>query len=408
MNIDSKILNDDLNTFVIAHSDTIARKAGYYDFIYNPTISFLAAKSLSADNQTMVFTISFQKETNLVKIIKTVGDLLSFAQKHSTSELYVGCTGLQPLFAELTAGSTIAFELIDAVVLPIAILILGYNLRSYRHMLIAIMNLGCTILFAFALLVPVTTVEIINPFAPSIMLSLGIAVCFDYTLFMLSRFREEIIVNKKSKEESVLSCLIASGHVVMLSGTTLFATFIVLVTFPQNFLQSVGTGCSTVVFTAVLSNMTLTPCLLLTFDCLSKFDMFPTLECCCCCFYRSEKKQASLKLDHTVQKELDDSSHSKLKNTTGNNISNIDLDSIRGQRLDTVMPKEIQTDDEEILSDSLLAICSDPTIPVIKKSPRQFWFHIVYFVTKYSYFTILVAAAITIPFAQEFLKMVSY
>ena len=40
-------------------------------------------------------------------------------------------------------------------VLPIAIVILGATLRSYRHMLIALCNLGCSLLLAFAFLLPV-------------------------------------------------------------------------------------------------------------------------------------------------------------------------------------------------------------------------------------------------------------
>ena len=85
------------------------------------------------------------------------------------------------------------------------------------------------------------------------MMSLGIAVCFDYTLFMVTRFRDEIIIKKKTRQDAVLKCLEASGHVVALSGLTLFCTFIILIAIPQNFLQSIGYGCSAVVFTVCLN-----------------------------------------------------------------------------------------------------------------------------------------------------------
>jgi uncharacterized membrane protein YdfJ with MMPL/SSD domain len=91
--------------------------------------------------------------------------------------------------AESTAKS---FEMIDGIVLPIAVVILGIQLRSYRHMGIALVNLIGTILLAFAILLPITKTVAINPFAPSIMMSLGIAISFDYTLFMLTRFQEEV------------------------------------------------------------------------------------------------------------------------------------------------------------------------------------------------------------------------
>ena len=47
---------------------------------------------------------------------------------------------------------------------------------------------------------------------------IGIAVCFDYTLFMVNRFREELLVNKYSRQEAVYRTIASSGHVIALSG----------------------------------------------------------------------------------------------------------------------------------------------------------------------------------------------
>lgn len=108
-------------------------------------------------------------------------------------------------------ATTKSFELIDATVLPLAVLILGFRIRSYRHMFIAFANLIGTILLAFAILVPITEFQAINPFSPSIMMSLGIAISFDYTLLTLTRFQEEMVMNEKRLEESVESAVDLSG-----------------------------------------------------------------------------------------------------------------------------------------------------------------------------------------------------
>jgi hypothetical protein len=237
----------------------------------------------------MVSTVNFKKDATLNDISDVAVKLLVFAKEKDTGDISVGCTGLQPLFSELADAISGSIGVIDATVLPVAILILGYNVKSYRHMGVAFLNLICTLLLAFALLVPITFAVAINPFAPSIMMSLGIAVCFDYSLFMLARFREEIEVNRKSTEEAVLTMLIASGHVICLSGCTIFFTFALLLAFPQNFLQSVGWGCGAVVLTAMLSNMTISPCMLLAFKCLSRFDLFPSRSSCCCYIRDGEK-----------------------------------------------------------------------------------------------------------------------
>ena len=82
-----------------------------------------------------------------------------------------------------------SLTLFTGIVLPVAIIILGTQVKSYRHMFVALVNLLCTLLLAFAWLVPISDSVAINPFVPSIMMSLGIAISFDYSLFMLTRFR---------------------------------------------------------------------------------------------------------------------------------------------------------------------------------------------------------------------------
>ena len=222
----SKMIDADLTTFVTNNNNIVSSKTSYYDLIASPYTAFLAPRALSSNNLTMIFMINYKTEATLNQISKNAQDLLDWSKKKDSDGVYVGVTGLQPLFTELTAAATNNFETIDAVVrqyisfiplfesfspfcflinylllsvvgqvLPIAILILGYNIRSWRHMGIVLLNLICAFLLAFSLLLPIAQTRSINPFAPTIMLSLGIAICFDYSLFMLSRFREEVVIN---------------------------------------------------------------------------------------------------------------------------------------------------------------------------------------------------------------------
>ena len=206
---------------------------------------------------------------------------------------------------------------------------------------------------------------------------------------MLSRYREEILINKLDKEEAVFVSLIESGHVVLLSGFTLLVTFLLLIAFPQNFLQSVGYGCSTVIFTAVLSNMTVTPCLLLTFDCLTKFDPFPSVPLCCkriCC---KEKTQEAPSPDST------------------DNMKNVGYDE-DGQRMDNNV--EIIVASSRHSNNQIHREESDGDLtnkgPNSTRSPRRFWFHIAYFAAKHPYATMLIALGITVPLAIEWSSLV--
>lgn len=345
----------------------------------------------------MVFTINFATGATINTIKDTVTKLQKLASKQSYPGIAIGCTGLDALFNDLSTGAALAFELIDAVVLPIALFILGCNLRSYRHVLVAIVSLGCTLLLALAILVPIANTATINPFAPSILLTLGIAVCFDYSLFMLSRYREEVIVNMKSKDEAVFSCLLASGHVVLLSGFTLFVTFALLIAFPQNFLTSVGIGCGTIICTAVLANMTVTPALLLTFDCLMKFDACPSLPLCCkrlCC-------NRAPTTDETIECGMDPSKpHVESERNIGTEMSRSACQSPG----EPATPRFRTSNGNFVIEDAQL----DTKKQIALQTPRLFWFHIAYFGAKRPYLTMLIAFAVTVPFAIQWSKLVSW
>jgi uncharacterized membrane protein YdfJ with MMPL/SSD domain len=304
-----------------------------------------------------------------------VYELLEFGKHQSKSNFYTSCTGLFPLFAEMSEATESSFATIDATVIPLAILILGCNLQSYRHMLVALINLLCTILLAFTILYGISISWAINPFTPTIVLSLGVAICFDYCLFMMARYREDYVENKETRVDAVLLMLQASGHVVLLSGITLLASFLLLLAFPQDFLQSVGWGCSAVVVAALVTNLSITPCLLLMFDCLSTFESFPS----CLCLFQSSVPVSN---SHPVP---------------GQELANID----------PAVAAETPSVPEEpgVLLGQGVPVTSASSQRVVKIEPRNRWFHIAAFTTRYSSSANFLALAIAAPFLWQFLKI---
>ena len=269
----------------------VGSTTGFFEFMQIPGLDLLARQSVSPDNSTLIMNIAFKKSTKLDDINHFIDKLIPFAEQQSSGGLKVAATGLFSLFRQMSLATEESFSTIDGIVIPIALVILGLYVRSYRHIGIALVNLILALLLSFAVLTPIGApgVKDINPFAPSIMLSLGVAVCFDYSLFLITRFYEERIMHFKSKEDAVFEMMATAGHVVLLSGGTLTATFIILLFFEQNFLQSVGYACSVTTAASVIVNLSVTPSMFLAYECLGFFDT-PTLEtlrnparrsCCC-------------------------------------------------------------------------------------------------------------------------------
>jgi hypothetical protein len=260
----------------------VAYTSGYFELAAVPGLQLLARQSVSPNNLTANINIGFKQSTTLNAINHFIDELIPFAEHQSSAQLSVAATGLFPLFRQMSVATEESFSTIDGIVIPIAMVILGFRVRSYRHIGIALINLLLALLLSFAILTPIAKGFDVNPFAPSIMLSLGVAVCFDYSLFLVTRFREERLALFKSREEAVFETMLTAGHVVLVSGSTLMATFVILLFFNQNFLQSVGSSCGITTAASVLVNMSVTPAMLLAFDCMSFFDLAPQRTSCCC------------------------------------------------------------------------------------------------------------------------------
>ncbi|KAJ4461021.1 putative MmpL efflux pump [Paratrimastix pyriformis] len=152
----------------------------------------------------------------------------------------------------------------DSIILPTALAFLAILIRNLRMMLIPIACLGLSILTSFLLMIPVAMFTNVSDFGPNIMMSILIALSIDYSLFLLSRFREEMV---KSADPiySVHEMTLHAGRVVLVSGAALALTFVGLCFFPIESIRSLGLGCAIALLAALSINLTLTPALLLTF-----------------------------------------------------------------------------------------------------------------------------------------------
>ena len=98
----------------------------------------------------------------------------------------------------------------------------------------------------------------------NIITMMGLAVGIDYSLFILTRFREE-----RQKGLSKMDAIAATGatanKAVLFSGITVLLALAGLVVFPLTIFQTMGIGAILVVSTAILASLTLLPALLSLF-----------------------------------------------------------------------------------------------------------------------------------------------
>lgn len=108
------------------------------------------------------------------------------------------------------------FALMDGIVLPLALALLSVLLRSVRLLILPILSIAISALVTFSIMYGITFVFDIVSFAPSLMMSLLIAMSIDYSLFLLSRYREELLTGKKSREIVEVVIATAGLHTILL------------------------------------------------------------------------------------------------------------------------------------------------------------------------------------------------
>ena len=117
------------------------------------------------------------------------------------------------------------------------------------------------ILGAFTALRGLSMFGDVSIFSVNIVTMLGLGLAIDYSLFVVSRFREELH-HGLSVEDAVVRTVATAGRTVAFSGVTVAVALSALLLFPQNFLRSMGAGGIAAVLVAMVAALTMLPALL--------------------------------------------------------------------------------------------------------------------------------------------------
>ncbi len=100
---------------------------------------------------------------------------------------------------------------------------------------------GLSIILTFAALRAVSEVVPVSIFALNLVTGLGLGLAIDYSLFVVSRYREEL-ARVGPGLEAIRNTLATAGRTVFFSSMTVAAALASLLVFPQGFLFSMGLG----------------------------------------------------------------------------------------------------------------------------------------------------------------------
>lgn len=226
----------------------VASVSGYYD-THSPAF-------VSRDGNSTYFAVA----------LKTTGDKQAqedgadIADQLST---HPGVLVGGPAVAQEQVNKQVEEDLRKAEMLAFPLLFL-LSLLFFRSLVASVLPLmigGLAIVGTFLILRLASEFASISIFALNLTTALGLGLAIDYSLFIVSRYREEIAKDGPGLA-AMRRVLATSGRTVFFSSLTVAAALASLLVFPQRFLYSMGLGGSLVALFAATISLTVLPAVL--------------------------------------------------------------------------------------------------------------------------------------------------
>jgi RND superfamily putative drug exporter len=159
---------------------------------------------------------------------------------------------------QVTEQSQHDLLLMESIVVPLSFLVLVWVFGGLFAAALPIAVGLMAILGSLAVLRVTTFFTDVSIFALNLTTAMGLALAIDYTLLMISRYRDEL-AEGAGREDALTRTMMSAGRTVLFSATTVALSMAVMVLFPMHFLQSFAyAGVATVAF-AALAAIVVTP-----------------------------------------------------------------------------------------------------------------------------------------------------
>jgi RND superfamily putative drug exporter len=166
-------------------------------------------------------------------------------------------------YADIQSVSEADLRRAELLAFPFALIALVIVFRSVVAAGLPAAVGGCSVVVSLALLFLAGSLSRVSVFALNITTLFGLGLGVDYSLFLVSRFREEF-ARGRAVPEAVAATMETAGRAVFFSGLAVSIGLAGLLVFPLNMLRSVGLGGMLTVVMAILAAVTLLPALLAT------------------------------------------------------------------------------------------------------------------------------------------------
>jgi len=233
----------------------------------------------SVDGNRALILMRFPGAEEDPERIRTIDSILDEYAGLEGDGITVGLAGAEPVFAAV--GETIEGDLARAemIAIPLTLLLLLFVFGGVVAAGLPLVVGAISVFGAFMVLWTVTQFTNVSIFSINLVTALGLGLAIDYSLFIVSRFREERALGR-SVDDAVVRTVETAGRTVAFSAITVAISLSALLIFPLYFLRSFAYGGIGVLVVAMVVSVVALPSLLAVLgprvDSLQLFQRRPT------------------------------------------------------------------------------------------------------------------------------------
>lgn len=192
---------------------------------------------------------------------------------HDRDGVTVRAGGEAMIYVQINGQSERDLLKMEAIAIPLCFVALVWVFGGLLAAALPLAIGGFAILGSMAVLRGVTYLTDVSIFALNLTVAMGLALAIDYTLLIISRYRDEI-ADGAQPEAALVRTMVTAGRTVLFSAMTVALSMVAMVLFPMYFLKSFAyAGIAVVTFAALAAVVVAPAAIVLLGDRLDALDV---------------------------------------------------------------------------------------------------------------------------------------
>jgi uncharacterized membrane protein YdfJ with MMPL/SSD domain len=192
---------------------------------------------------------------------------------HDRDGVTVRAGGEVMVYVQVTDQSEKDLLLMESIAIPLSFVVLVWVFGGVLTAALPLAVGAFAILGSMAVLHAITFVTDVSIFALNLSVAMGLALAIDYTLLIVSRYRDELAAGS-ARDEALIRTMATAGRTVLFSALTVALSMVAMVLFPMYFLKSFAyAGIAVVAFAAVAAVVVAPAAIVLLGDRLDTLDV---------------------------------------------------------------------------------------------------------------------------------------